>query len=292
MAILQGGKSVMYVIEHAILNLGRNKGRNILLGIIIFVIITAAVITLAIFNTTGAIIEETRHEPERMVRVAPMNTVFGEDIVSLEQFLAFAESEYVSDADIRESHTSIGGILAIYFLNSPDMLRNFEAELRGKGLPDNYFVRPETASFGSVAGQLESLNSLTFTFLIITLALGAFIMTLLSIISIRERKYEIGVLRAMGMKKKSVALGLWVEIIVITCICFALGMGAGALLSGPVSNIMLAGQGNAENIDVSINILTAMQIFAVAILLASIAGIISTSRITKCEPIKILMERN
>lgn len=47
-----------------------------------------------------------------------------------------------------------------------------------------------------------------------------------------------------------------------------------------------------ENISVSVDGVTALEIFGVAILLASIAGIISVGRITKYEPIKILMERN
>lgn len=282
----------MYVIEHALLNLGKNKGRNILMGVIIFAIITASVVTLAIFNTTGMVISETRYSLERMVRVAPQHMILGGESVSFEQFLSFAESEYIHEADVRESRTSINGIEAIYYLNHPDMLERFEAELRSKGLPDNYSVVSEATSFENIAGHLENLQSLTLTFLIIVLVLGAFIMVLLSVISIRERKYEIGVLRAMGMKKKKVALGLWVEIFTITCICFALGMGVGTMLSQPVSDMILAGQSNSTNVNVSVSILTAMQILGVSLLLASIAGIISVSRITKCEPIKILMERN
>jgi putative ABC transport system permease protein len=132
-------------------------------------------------------------------------------------------------------------------------------------------------------------------------------MILLSIISIRERKYEIGVLRAMGMKKKKVMWGLWAEIIVVTCICFILGMGAGAALSQPVSDTLLAGQVQSatsstnpyatniqplDKVDVSVNGITALEIFGISILLASIAGVVSISKITKYEPIKILMERN
>jgi len=282
----------MYVIEHALLNLEKNKGRNILLGVIIFAIITSAVVTLAIFNTTGAVISETRYTLERMVRVAPRQILLGDDSVSFEQFLSFAESEYVHEADIRENRTSINGIEAIYYLNHPDMIGNFEDELRNKGLPNNYSVVSEATSFENVAGHLESLQSLMLTFLIIVLVLGAFIITLLSVISIRERKYEIGVLLAMGMKKRKVALGMWIEILAITCMCFVLGMGAGAMLSQPISDLILAEQANSINVNVSVNILTAMQILGVSLLLASIAGIISISRITKCEPIKILMERN
>jgi len=282
----------MYVIKHALLNLGKNKGRNILLAVMIFAIITAAVVTLAIFNTTGTVISETRDTLERMVRVAPRHIVHGEETVSLEQFQSFAESEYLDGADIRESRTSMSGIEAIYYLNHPDMLHNFEAELRSRGLPDHYSVVSEASTFENVIGQLENLQSLSLTFLIIVLVLGAFIMVLLSAISIRERKYEIGVLRAMGMKKKTVALGLWVELLTITCICFVLGMGMGGVLSQPVSDMILSGQQGSVHVNVSVSVLTVMQILGVSILLASIAGVISISRITKCEPIKILMERN
>jgi len=47
-----------------------------------------------------------------------------------------------------------------------------------------------------------------------------------------------------------------------------------------------------DNIKVSVDGITALEIFGISILLASVAGVISISRITKYEPIKILMERN
>jgi len=314
----------MYVIEHALLNLWKNKGRNILLGVIIFAIITSAVVALAIFNTSGIVLNETRMALQSAVRIAPQRQTVGGGAVtpggsrqneglSLEQYEAFAESEYLDGADIKPSAGSSGaGVDAVYYLKHPDMLPSFEAEIRNKGLPNDYNVRTDESAFESVAGPVESLNNLALTFLIIVLVLGSVIMVLMSVISVRERKYEIGVLRAMGLKKNKVALGLWTEIIVITCICFVLGMGVGTVLSQPVSDTIMTGQvqsadtgstsladrlnaaetEQAENINVTVNAVTATQIFAISILLASIAGIISVSRITKCEPIKILMERN
>jgi len=317
----------MYVIEHALLNLGKNKGRNILLGVIILAIITATVMALAIYNTANASIEETRTALQCAVRIAPQRQtpaggggvqVGGDQqgaVLSLEQYQSYAESEYIDGADIKpKAGSSSMEIDAVYYLKQPGMLSAFEAELRSKGLPDNFTVRTDESNLERMAGSIESLKSLAFTFLIIVLVLGAVIMVLLSAISIRERKYEIGVLRAMGMKKKKVALGLWVEIIAITCICFALGMGVGSLLSQPVSDTIMTGQAQSSaagstsladrlneangvtdetvKINVSVNAVTALEIFAISILLASIAGIISVSRITKSEPIKILMERN
>ena len=185
---------------------------------------------------------------------------------------------------------------AVCFLKSPELLSDFEVEIREKGLPDSYKVSTDGASYLRMIAPVEGLQSVSLTFLIIVLVFGAAIMILLSIIAIRERKYEIGVLRAMGMKKKQVSLGLWVELIVITCICFVIGMGAGIALSQPVSDMLLAGQmppgGDVDSIKVAVDGITALEIFGISILLASVAGVVSISRITKYEPIKILMERN
>ena len=114
-------------------------------------------------------------------------------------------------------------------------------------------------------------------------------MILLSVIAIRERKYEIGVLRAMGLKKQKVALCLWIETIAITFVCFIAGIFAGTALANPVSNALWTGDGP---IRIGLDAITVLQIFGVSMLLASIAGAVSVSRITKYEPIKILMERD
>ena len=316
----------MYIIEHALLNLGKNKSRNILLSVIIFAIIASTVIAFAIFNSTGVIMDETRMALQCAVRIAPQRQTPGSGgavtaggsqqaaMLSMEQYQSFAESEYLDGADIKQGGRSADGVDAVYFLKRPGLLIEFESELRSKGLPDEYSVNTDESAFETVVEPIESLNKLALTFLVIILILGAAIMTLMSIIAIRERKYEIGVLRAMGMKKKKVAFGLWTEIIVITCICFALGIGAGAALSQPVSDTILADHTvsvdersstlsdrlNAEagvaeksvEVNISVNGITALEIFAVSILLASITGVISVKRITKYEPIKILMERN
>jgi putative ABC transport system permease protein len=93
-----------------------------------------------------------------------------------------------------------------------------------------------------VVGPVEGLAKVTNTFLIVVLVLGSMILILLSTLAIRERKYEIGVLRAMGMKKAKVALGLLTEMLVITVICLILGLGIGMVASQPVADSLLASQ--------------------------------------------------
>lgn len=48
----------MYIMKNAFISISRNKGRNILIGIIITVIACACTITLAIRNTASMTVEE------------------------------------------------------------------------------------------------------------------------------------------------------------------------------------------------------------------------------------------
>jgi putative ABC transport system permease protein len=327
------------------LNLIKNKGRNILLGAIILTIITAAVMALAIYNTASASAEETKAALRCAVRVAPgirpaesgggsggtggggtggneanaggaRQTAIISDrreaALTPEQYMSFAESAYLDGYDVKEGGRGADGVDAVYYLKRPEMLADFEAELRSNGLPDDYAVRTDESDLGRIAGAIERLKSLSLTFLIIVLSLGAIVIILLSAIAIRERKYEIGVLRAMGMKKKHVALGLWIEIIAITGICFTLGINAGAALSQPVSDAILAGRAQSaaagsttladrlqpaeadkdQSLVISVSGVTILEIFGISMLLATAAGAASVGRITRSEPIKILMERD
>lgn len=217
-----------------------------------------------------------------------------------------------------------------YYLKSPEMLEPFAAEVRSKGLSDLFNVNTDTASYEKVVKPVEGLKSISITFMVVVIILGSIILLLLASISIRERKYEIGVLRAMGMKKAKVALGLWFEILTITCFCLVIGLGVGTVAAQPVSDMLLlnqaeaaqsstsqgAGGGNVimgpggmqlggaqlggaqtsamplSEMKISLDLVTISEIIAISILLASFAGLVSISKITKYEPIKILMERN
>jgi len=131
---------------------------------------------------------------------------------------------------------------AKYFLSDPADLDAFAAELYAKGLDEVYLVSTDEASYNTIVKPVEGLKGITLVFLAAVLILGAVILALLSSIAIRERKYEIGVLRAMGMKKNKVALGLLSEMMTITLACLILGLGAGIAAAQPVSDMLLDNQ--------------------------------------------------
>ncbi len=230
-------------------------------------------------------------------------------------------NEILTSFDTLSAKTEGGGLqtTAKYFLKEPGMLDAFESEIREMGLGKYYNVTTDEASYNKIVGPVQGLSKIAYTFLFIVIILGSIILILLSTLSIRERKYEIGVLRAMGMKKKSVVLGLLSEMIVITAICLCLGLSVGAIVAQPVADTLLEKQveiseqadkpvndgfmifgpddikDDAEpltDINVTLNLQAILQIIGISLLLAGVSSIAGISHITKYEPIKILSERS
>jgi cell division protein FtsX len=121
------------------------------------------------------------------------------------------------------------------------------ADAKANGLGDEYTV--SSADVEQYEASLVPLNNLaTFakTLLIVVLCVGAVVLVVLTIFNIRERKYEIGVLTAIGVKKSKVAAQFAIELLAVTAIGLALGVSVGAAVSVPVSNSLLASQVEAQ----------------------------------------------
>lgn len=89
---------------------------------------------------------------------------------------------------------------------------------------------------------LESLSKFTMIFFIVVLLIGGCILVIFNMFTVRERKYEIGVLAAIGMKKGMVALQFLTEAFLVTLIAIMIGTGAGAAASQPVGDYLLQEQ--------------------------------------------------
>jgi putative ABC transport system permease protein len=210
-----------------------------------------------------------------------------------------------------------------YFLKNPDDIRKFEAEVRAKGLPVTYNVSINQAAYDKVTGPLSGVKGAAVTFMIVILVLGAIVLALLSFMAVRERKYEVGVLRAMGMEKGKVAFGILAEAVMIAAVCLGIGLGAGSAMAQPIADSMLEGRVAAAEVEsanagggrvlmaggqmstdddaagyvpeseiqVSLDTDVIMQIILITLALAALSGVIGVVFITQYEPLKILRER-
>lgn len=117
----------------------------------------------------------------------------------------------------------------------------------GKTLSDEYtLVSEDVSNYEQSISQLETLGKYATYFLIVIFIIGAFVLVIINMFNIRNRKYEIGVLTAIGMKKYKVAMQFVIELFVVTFAAIIIGSAVGAVTSVPVTNSLLVTV-NSEN---------------------------------------------
>lgn len=128
---------------------------------------------------------------------------------------------------------------ATFILISSDVVEAFETEIKSKGLNEYYSVSTNLSDLEEEISPIKNLDVFASAMLYIVLAVGGVILMIVNMINIRERKYEIGVLRAIGMKKGKVLLQFICEIFIVTIISILIGTVIGGIFSVPVANKML-----------------------------------------------------
>ena len=162
---------------------------------------------------------------------------------------ASALQAVLDESENNASDTKITGTLsATYSFANAEDYYSFEEEVRALGLSDSYSVSStDITSFENSLAPLNTLSTMAGWFLLVILIIGGIILVVLNIFNVRERKYEVGVLTAMGMKKWKVATQFMCEILVVTMIAVVIGAGIGAVSSVPVTNALLEGQVTSQS---------------------------------------------
>lgn len=123
----------------------------------------------------------------------------------------------------------------------------FQADARAMGLSEDYTVTStDVEAYEQSLLPLQNLSKFAAWFLLVVLLIGGVILIVFHIFNIRERKYEIGVLTAIGMRKSRVALQFLTELFVVTFAFLLLGTAIGGAASVPVTNALLASQISAQ----------------------------------------------
>ncbi|MGN0521482.1 MAG: ABC transporter permease [Eubacterium sp.] len=173
----------------------------------------------------------------------PANKIYT-NYLTLEDIIKASDTAVSELTDEDSTVSALSGMLTgTYSFADVEDYEAFEAQARELGLDESYTVTSsDVTAFENSMVPLDTLSTMAGYFLIVILAIGAVILVVLNIFNIRERKYEIGVLTAMGMKKGKVALQFLTEIFIVTLIAVIIGVGAGAVSSVPVTNALLEKQ--------------------------------------------------
>ena len=166
---------------------------------------------------------------------------------TLETILTQSEENATTTTDSTTGETTTTALRSMlngtYAFDSMSDYEKFQDEVKEMGLSDDYTVSSsDLTSYEESLEPLQHLSEYAGYFLMVILAIGAVILIVLHIFAIRERKYEIGVLAAIGMKKWKIAVQFLTESLCITFCALIIGAGIGAVSSVPVTNHLLAQQ--------------------------------------------------
>lgn len=254
---------------------------------------------------------------------------------SLSSIVEASEKAGNKTEDISGEETSAaltGNLSFTYTFADVDNYNAFSEEVYNLGLSEDYIVSsPDLAAFESSLAPLETLSTTAMWFFLIVLIVGGVILVTLNIFNLRERKYEVGVLTAIGMKKRKVSLQFLTEIFIVTFIAIIIGTTVGASVSVPVTNALLDNQitssqqsqdklndnfgfsrgGSMENMNAkgerfnmgavttnyvdsvssATNIYVIIQLIGVGLLLTIVTSLAALISIMRYEPLKILSNR-
>ncbi len=156
---------------------------------------------------------------------------------------AAATTETDEETGMTQSTAVRAQVAGTYVFASLEEYNAFEEEARALGLSEAYSISStEVSRYEQSLQPLENLSKFALYFLVVVLAIGAVILIVINIFSIRERKYEIGVLTAIGMSKVKVSAQFVLEMFSITVAAVLLGAIVGGAVSVPLANSLLSSQ--------------------------------------------------
>ena len=165
-----------------------------------------------------------------------MSSMFTNSANEIITNISFIEKILADDSSLEPTVTPT------FVIKDVDSVEKFTEEVKEKGLSEYYTVTSNVEEIESATESVDNVKVFATTFLIITLIIGGTVLVVINMINIRERKYEIGVLRTIGMKKSILSLQFMTELIIVAIAALVIGAGVGASLSVPVANNLLANE--------------------------------------------------
>lgn len=227
---------------------------------------------------------------------------------------------------VADDSTLVTNITPSFILNGDEYIEAFESELKEKGLSEYYQINTNLEELQNATKSIENVKTFATTFLLITLIISSLVLFVINMINIRERKYEIGVYRTIGMSKFKLTIQFMLELILVTSIALIVGALIGGFLAKPVGNMLLENEiqttqneqqqisenfGNGGKLDIPemqfnnreqvktidsieavVDFTVIIQLLGIGILLTIISSLASMISIIKFSPLTILKERS
>lgn len=223
---------------------------------------------------------------------------------------------------VQDDSTLVTNITPSFIIQSEDVVDKFTEEVKQKGLNEYYTISTNLAELENATKSIENVKTFATTFLIITLIISSIVLFVINMINIRERKYEIGVFRTIGVSKFKLTMQFVLELLMVSIVMLIIGATCGSYLSKPIGNSLLQNEiedakvqeqeisdnfgkgpmdmkfkGNAQvqeitTIDAVVDISVVIELLGIGMALTLISSMASMISIQRFSPLTILKERS
>ena len=224
---------------------------------------------------------------------------------------------------VSEDNTLVTNITPTFILKDKESIDNFTAEIKEKGLNEYYTLNTNLDELENATKSIENVKTFATTFLLIMLVISAIVLFVINMINIRERKYEIGVFRTIGVSKFKLTMQFVLEICIVSIITLCIGAICGAMMAKPVGNMLLENEINSvkeeteqisnnfgkggpmdmkyngmtdittiDTIDAVVDITVILQLLGISLTLILVSSLASMISIQRFSPLTILKERS
>ena len=118
----------------------------------------------------------------------------------------------------KDDETLVTNVTPSFIVKNDELIDKFIGEVKEKGLNEYYTINTNLDELQNATKSIENVETFATTFLTITLVLFV-----INMINIRERKYELGVFRTIGMSKFKLTLQFVLELLIISIIMLTIG---------------------------------------------------------------------
>ena len=135
---------------------------------------------------------------------------------------------------------------AIYTLSNPKNMDAFVKEIKSDIDTDSYSETSSDEIYEQMLSPLNNISSIAQNIVILVAIAGAVILTLIIILSIRERRYEIGVLMSLGENRLKIIGPFFTELLMVTVISLVIDSFAGNFVGNALGNQLLSSSTSTE----------------------------------------------
>lgn len=129
---------------------------------------------------------------------------------------------------------------AVYALSNPEKMDSFVKEVKSEIDTDTYSVTSSDEICEQMLSPLNNISSIAQNIVILVAIAGAVILTLIVILSISERRYEIGVLMSLDENRLKIIGQFFTELFMVTIVSLVIASFAGNFVGNAFGNQLLS----------------------------------------------------